>query len=219
MAFVAPAVAEALKSWWIRPKLSLEFILAPPSCHRTDLVYKSGLSSQFRDPVYLYRLSVRNTGKSQARRCECVLEGLDAVGPDATYQPFSWTTPVSLPWGSGYADFVDINPSRLFFCDLLKVPAERFQKFEAESGTRVNPPHSAAFPLGLILNLQSSFFSQPDRLPPGKYRLYVALFAENAAEVRLAVDVSWSGRWKDSESEFFLECVATPSRIPAKSTR
>jgi hypothetical protein len=44
-------------------------------------------------------------------------------------------------------------------------------------------------------------------LPPGKYRLHLALYSENAATVRTSLTLAWSGVWKDDEDAFFMECV------------
>jgi hypothetical protein len=115
-----------------------------------------------------------------------------------------------LPWGSGYTDFVDINPTRKFFCDLLSVPALEYQTFKINNwGGWVDPPDTPPFPLGVILNVKSAFFSQPDRLPPGRYRLHLALYAENATSVRKSLMLAWSGVWKADEDAFFNECVVT----------
>jgi len=105
--------------------------------------------------------------------------------------------------------FVDINPKRKFYCDLLSVPAERYQKLKTDFGVWVNPPHVAPFPLGVILNVKSAFFSRPDSLPPGKYRLHLVVYSENAAKVEKSLDLAWSGIWKDEEKDFFRECVVT----------
>lgn len=89
----------------------------------------------------------------------------------------------------------------------MSVPAERYQKLKGDFGGWVNPPNAGAFPLGVILNLKSAFLSQPDRLPPGRYRLHLALYAENADAVRKTLTVAWSGQWSEIEADFFRECV------------
>jgi hypothetical protein len=207
-ALLTPGFADWVKQWWARPRLSLHFRLARPACHKTQLAYSLSASQVNKFPVYIYRLEVENNGRIQARRCEIVLEGLDRADAAGTFQPFPWTTPVSLVWGSGYTDFVEINPGRKFYCDLLSVPAEQYQKFKMElGGGWVNPPETPLFSLGVILNVKSAFFSQPDRLPTGRYRLHLALYCENAAKVTKTLTVAWSGAWKDDEDAFFKECV------------
>ena len=209
-ALIAPTFAAAVMHWWARPQLSIDFRLARPACHKTDLAYALSPSQHFKAPVYIYRLEVTNSGRSQARRCEVILEGLYRADAAGVFQPFPWTTPVSLPWGSGFTDFVDINPTRKLFCDLLSVPAEQYQKFKMDNwGGWVNPPDTPPFPLGVILNVKSAFFSQPDRLPAGRYSLHLALYAENASSVRKTLTLAWSGTWKADEDAFFKECVVT----------
>jgi hypothetical protein len=137
-----------------------------------------------------------------------VLEGLDTADADGQFQGYVWSTPVSLVWGSGYTDFVEINPGRKFFCDLLSVPGERYQKFKSDLvGDWIKPPDAPAFPVGVRLNVKSAFFSQPNRLPAGKYRLHLAVYSENAETIRKTVTLASSGSWKDDEDAFFRECV------------
>jgi hypothetical protein len=208
VALVTPSFASIVGRWWNRPKLTCDFQLSRHACHKTELEHMFGTFHRVRDPVFIYRIQVGNSGRTQARRCEVVVEGLEAADAAGQFRAYVWNTPVSLVWGSGYADFVDINPGRKFYCDLLSVPSESYQKAKVQTiGGWVDPPGLAPFPLGVILTLRAAFFSQPDRLPPGRYRLHLAIYAENADTIRPALTLAWSGEWRDDEDSFFRECV------------
>jgi hypothetical protein len=211
-ALIAPAFSDAIKRWWVRPELQIHFRLARPACHRTDLHWALSPAQHYRDAVFVYRLEVSNAGRSQAKRCEVVLEGLDLADAAGRLQPWPRFTPVNLVWGSGYTDFVDVNPNRKFYCDLLSVPGREYQqmKMSLGGGDWVNPPDTPDFPLGVILNSKAAFFSQPNRLRSGKYRLHLALYSENAETRRTTVSLAWSGNWKDDEDSMFKECVVGP---------
>ena len=120
------------------------------------------------------------------------------------------TTRRCLVWGSGYDEFVDINPDRHFFCDLFSLPSASFQKVYRDLyGAYVDPRYSPSFDLGLVLSVKTAFFSQPNRLPPGKYRIDLAVYSENADKVTKSLFVAWSGVWKPVEGELFRECVVS----------
>ena len=88
------------------------------------------------------------------------------------------------------------------------MPSERYQGLKTQAtGGWVDPPGVAAFPLGVILNVRAAFFSQPDRLPPGKYRIHLAVYSENANTSHTTLTLAWSGQWRDEEEAFFRECV------------
>ena len=76
-------------------------------------------------------------------------------------------------------------------------------------GAYVDPRYSPSFDLGLVLSVKTAFFSQPNRLPPGKYRIDLAVYSENADKVTKSLFVAWSGVWKPVEGELFRECVVS----------
>ena len=207
VAIFGPAWADQFKAWWLSPELKLEVRTAPPDCHMTEMVWNWGSANVFKDKAFVYRVRVSNAGKSQARKCEVVMEGLAIEDASGGYIPHPTFTPVRLIWGGGYTDFVDINPSRHFFCDLFKVPAVRLQKTSYDLGKYVDLAGKPSPKVGLVLDVESVFFSQPNRLPDGKYRLDLTVYSENCGAVRQPVYVAWSGHWKESQEEMFRECV------------
>lgn len=206
VAIFGPAYADKFKVWLTAPKLKVVVHNGPPACHRTEMAF-AALSSVGREPAFVYRIQVLNTEGAQAQKAEVVLEALSIADGSGAYQAYPRFTPVQLQWGSGQGDFVDINPGRQFYCDLLTVPSPRLQSLQAQVGAYVNHPVSPTFPLGAVLSVRTAFYSQPNRLGPGKYRLELAVYSENAETVRSSVFVAWSGAWKNAEDEMLKECV------------
>ncbi len=216
IALSVPYLSELIKRKLFAPKLVVYFREAPPGCHRTRM---KGVTDgiQIDEPVFYFRFQVANEGKSQARKCEAVIENLsitDAAGhfsEDMTY------TPVNLIWGASYGEFVEINPGRRFFCDLLHIPSPRYQELAKKSDFYVEPAESNDFEVGAILNVKAAFYAQPNRLPEGKYRIDLAIYSENADVIRRRFFVSWSGKWRDTEAGIFKELVIEPESSTTSS--
>jgi hypothetical protein len=198
VALFVPYLAEILKRKWFAPKLRIDFVQAAPACRKT---YYGRVH-----PVFNFRFKVTNDGKSQAKRCEALIEGISKEDATGRFQEYKYT-PVNLLWGSSYEEYVDINPTRLFYCDFFAIPHKDFQAQQEKAGAYVDPIDTEPFELGLILNVKVAFFSQPKRLPPGKYRIKIAIYSENSAKKEATFQVSWSGQWKETEEEMFKEVV------------
>ena len=199
VALFVPYLAELIKRKWFAPDLKIEFELKPPDCHKT----KFGNN----EPVYYFRFRVTNSGKSQAKRCEAVIEKLYKEDSAGNYHPIKYT-PINLVWGSSYGGYVDINPDRTFHCDLFHIPSANFQSQVLQQGAYVDPVDTPSYPLGIILCVKAAFFSQPNRLPPGRYCISVGIFSENNKKISRTFKISWSGNWKNIEEEMFKEIVA-----------
>lgn len=201
-AFFTPLLTDLLKKWWWKPKLKLEMRLSPPSCHITDLIIALSDAQKFRRKAYYFRFLISNNGKSQARKCEVTIESLEIM-KDGKFELYPRYTPVSLVWGSGNNDFVDINPGRHFYCDFISVPDHEAQNMTLPN--YIDLPSTRSSELGAVLLVRIGFNSQPNRLHMGKYRIAVAVYSENAKTIRLNVIVSWSGIWRETEQEMFKE--------------
>jgi hypothetical protein len=141
---------------------------------------------------------------------KAVIEGLATADVAGQFHPYPKYTPVRMVWGAGNDEFVDINPDRHFFCDLLSIPSAVFQKTHRDLfGAYVDPQHSPSFDLGLVLSVKSAFLAQPNRLPPGHYRIDIAIYSENADKVTKSLFVAWSGVWQPLEAEMLRECVVS----------
>jgi hypothetical protein len=198
VALFVPYLAEIIKRKCFAPKLKVEFELKPPDCHKTMFGNK--------EPVYYFRFRVTNIGKSQARRCEAVIEKLYQADAAGNLHQIKYS-PVNLIWGSSYGEYVDINPERIYYCDLFNIPSKTFQEWRNSKHAYVNPMDTQPFILGLILDVKAAFFSQPNRLPPGQYKIVIGVFSENCPKITQVFKVSWSGNWKDTEDVMLKEAV------------
>jgi hypothetical protein len=207
-ALTVPYLAEFLKRRMFAPRLLIHFEEKPPGCHKTWLRGRDTAGKIVVDePVFYFRFQVSNEGKSQAKNCEVVVENVLTADVAGNFTGNSRYTPVNLIWGSSYDEFVSINPGRRFFCDLLHVPSTTYQSQMLGARKYVDPPGSGTFPLGAILSVRAAFYSQPNRLPQGKYRIDVAVYSENSKDVRRSFVLSWSGIWRDDEDEMFKQLV------------
>lgn len=207
---LAPYVGEELKRRRLAPRLEIDFRLAPPWCHRTK--WSTG------EPVYYFRFTVTNHGRSQAQRCEAaVLTDLWVYDSSGNADKLANFSPVSLKW-SGIApqgNFQDINPRRPpYYCDIGHVSSERHQR-ATETQMAIDVPGHGGDVLRFFFEMPTFFFSQPNCLAPGRYAIKVGVYSENAKKVERCFDISWSGTWQDGETEMFREIVIEPVKEPA----
>jgi hypothetical protein len=208
VALFVPYLAELIKRKLFSPKLKIIFEEHPPGCHKTKITSRNKKGEIIREePCFYFRFQVENEGKSQAKQCEAVVENLSIADAAGNFGLEKSYTPVNLLWGGSYGEFVEINPGRRFFCDLIHVPSKEHQEIVKQYGHYVDPPETDQFEVGMVLNVKMAFYSQPNRLPAGKYRVDVAIYSENAEKVKQALIVTWSGIWKDSEAGMFKELV------------
>lgn len=196
-ALFVPFLAELIKRKLFAPSLRILFAQENPYCHLTK--WSNGL------PVYYFRFQVSNDGKSQARFCEAVLEELwlqDSSGKFIQDKNFS---PVNLNWvkQSEHREghFVSINPKRKVFCDIGHISSplvnERSQFFLERDNQS----------LKFIFDTPIKFFSQRDCVSPGKAKIKIGVYSENAPKCERIFQVAWSGNWKDPEEDMFREIV------------
>ena len=198
VALFVPYLAEIIKRKFFAPDLKINFELNPPGCHKTR--FGRG------DSVYYFRFKVINSGKSQAKRCEAVVEKIYKADAAGKFHQIKYT-PINLIWGSSYGEYVDINPDRTFYCDLFNIPAKEFQEWRINKNAYINPLDTEPFDLGLILDVKAAFYSQPNRLPSGKYQIEIGIYSENNKTIRQVFQISWSGQWRETQEEMFKEAV------------
>ena len=51
------------------------------------------------------------------------------------------------------------------------------------------------------------YFSQQDCILPGKAKIKISVYSENAPKIEQYFQIYWSGKWKDLESDMFKEIV------------
>ncbi len=209
-ALFGPTWADQIKASLLRPALRLVFIQAQPDCHLTRARFQLSLAQVSMEPCYVFRLRIQNKGRSQAKRCEVLIEGIAVPDASGRYVPLATYTPVRLGWGSGATDaFVDINPDRDFYCDFFKIQAPQVQQLVSSAGGYITLPNAPSGVLGLELDVTTSFYSQPSWLPPGKYKFTLAVHSENATIARADLFVAWSGVWQAALDDMFRECVVS----------
>jgi hypothetical protein len=197
-ALLAPWVAEWLKRRWYAPQLEIDFRLAAPHCHLTRRGDKT--------LVYYFRFRVTNSGRSQARLCEAVLEGIETADASDTYRREENFSPIPLTWAGIGAGYQNINPGRSLFCDLGHISEAAFQQ-QKEPSKFVGITPEQQNTLKLRFDTPFVFFAQWDSLVPGKHRVTVAVFSENAPPARRTFNVAWSGKWQATEQAMYKEIV------------
>ena len=201
-ALSVPYLVELLKRKYFAPVFKIEFEHGYPYCHQT--VYSN------RQPVYYFRFRVVNTGESQAKSCEGVLEELwlaDSAGRFIQEKNFS---PVNLNWSGQFIEtptgripkqFIDINQERRVFCDIghinHPVVTEKSVFYLEEDNKE----------LKFLFDINPKFYSQRDCVSPGKAKIKVAIYSQNARKHEKYFSIAWSGRWKDREEDMFKEIV------------
>ncbi|MBN1262843.1 MAG: hypothetical protein JW991_00635 [Candidatus Pacebacteria bacterium] len=199
LAVLAPYFAERLKHRYFKPGLKIKFKLAPPGCHKTRRV---GRGYDF--PVYYFRFLIENFGKTQAEDCEVFLENVfreNSAGEMVKNKSF---TPVNLKW-SGIRDPYKrtIQPGKEMYCDLGRVqhPDDKFHS--VFKGFSKKDEESNKF----IFEFPERYYSQQDCLTPGKYKIEVSVYSNNAKKTSRHFLLSWTGEWKDKEESMFSELV------------
>ena len=94
VAIFGPAYADRFKDWLMRPKLLLEFRQSPPDCHLTDALLVMSPSQKSKEPAFYFRFRVTNKGKTQARKCEALIESVSTADSSGNYQRYPNYTPV-----------------------------------------------------------------------------------------------------------------------------
>lgn len=199
IAFLAPYVIERWKIKYRSPRLKIKFKFSPPGCHQT-LWNEGGTKT----PVYYFRFLVKNFGRSQANICEAVLEKIfkeNGAGEMIQDKKF---TPVNLKW-SGLRNPIErtIQPDREMYCDLGRIhhPNHNYQSLYKNFLTKDQALNKFVF------ELPERYYSGLDCLIPGKYKLIVSIYSNNAKKTTRQFNLSWTGKWQDEESDMFNELV------------
>ena len=212
-ALFVPYLSEVIKRTAFAPKPKIIFKLAPPFCHKTYFRSHPQTQLQVNEPVYYFRFNVVNLGKSRANRCEVVLENLWVYDSSQTPQIYPNFSPINLRWVSVSTSFADINPERGIFCDIGHISSASHQR-GVESSTFIDIPGCSGNDLRFVLDLYQHFYSQPNCLFPGRYIIQIGFYSDNAGNFKKHFDISWSGKWQDSDSEMFREIVIKKATKP-----
>ena len=204
-ALFVPYLAEIIKRIAFAPKLVVSFNLNPPDCHKT--YWRSQQNTTLNEPVYFFRLKLSNEGKSQARYCEAILEQLwsyNAANQPIKYPNFS---PVNLRFDKPENRFIFLNPRRSVYWNIGHLSSPEYQKNEVFIGADLYTGMNKS--PKFLFELLDNPFSQPNSLVPGKYKVKIVFYSENAPAIEMFLEIVWSGKWMENESEIFKEFVIT----------
>jgi len=199
-AFIAPYLVEKWKFKYRKPKLNIEFKLAPPDCHLTQYNEGGEISS-----VYYFRFMVKNIGKSQAEACQVFLEKIFKENSAGEMIKDKNYTPVNLKW-SGASNPIERNiyPDKEMYCDLGRIhhPNRNYQSVYKNISKKDQSLNKFFFELA-----ESRPYSQWDCLIPSRYKIVVSVYSKNAEKVTRQFSLSWTGKWEDDELNMFNELV------------
>ncbi|HOO53221.1 MAG TPA: hypothetical protein PLX30_03200 [Methanothrix sp.] len=208
-ALVAPVLAEELKRKRFAPKLEIAFELSPPFCHKT-IEYTSVRSWRH---VFYFRFGVVNKGKSQAKKCEVVLE--DFWNCNEADKPIKYKniSAVNMNWSKTkntfphHDEFIDINPNLTCYCNLCHVNGPVYDDINEMIYQEYRRLEGKDDVVPFVLDANEILFSQQNSFPPGKYEIQLGLYSENAGHQKICFEISWSGKWQENEWEVFKEMV------------
>lgn len=204
-ALFVPFLAELIKRKLFAPRLRMEFSQKHPYCHKTKR--KDG------SLVYYFRFIVVNEGKSQAKFCEAILEELWILNSSGEFVQDENFSPVNLIWVGQYEQregylvkkqFININPKRKIFCDIGHISHPDFQKSLEKSQFYLEKDSEE---LKFFFDTPVRFFSQRDCISPGKAKIKISIYSENASKCERYFIIEWFGNWKEKEQDMFREIV------------
>ena len=206
-ALLVPLVAEWLKRKVYAPRLEVGYQHASPCAVRTE--WGSPLDPTLREPVHYFRVRVSNTGKSRAEYCEAVLEELYVYDASGSPQKLEGLLPQNLRWAGTGESFAHINPRRSLYVDIGHISSRAHQARE-ERKLFIDVPGRGGDSLRMLLDQVTFPLAQPNCLAPGRYRLKIVVYSEDAPSVSIRLDVSWTGNWQDAQAEMLRELVIKP---------
>lgn len=118
--------------------------------------------------------------------------------------PVNNFSPVNLKW-SGIRDEYKrlIQPGKEMYCDIGRIQHPEHQYISQYRNMSNTDQNSNKF----IFELPDIYYSQWDCLTPAKYTLVISVYSKNAEKVTREFNLSWTGKWKDNESDMFNELV------------
>ena len=201
---------DRIRRWVMRPKLELSVRVLPPDCHRTTWTVKRQLFDpnareyyvQVRNfPCYYFRVTITNTGRTEAREVELFAAALERMRMDGTYEVVPRFTPMNLMWSHVRQPFLPIlSPEIPKVCDLAHV----FQPQDREGLGHTLPDVSADRAI-LAFDLQVEPNMKGHLAEPGTYRLSLTLAAANASPKKYALQIDFPGDWYDDEARMLRD--------------
>ena len=199
LALLAPYVVERWKYKFYSARLEFIFSHTPPYCHITQM---RGAGANF--PVYYFRFIVLNNGRVQAEQCEAVIEKIWKENSAGQLKEFIGFSPVWLKWsGTEGTKYSTIQPGRKIFCDMGRIHQPDHEPESAYRAIKEEEIRQNKF----FFEWPERFYAQWDCLIPGKYQIDIAIYSKNAKRISRKFNITWSGNWKNLESEMLNELV------------
>jgi hypothetical protein len=212
--FLAVLVAlfkEDVRSLWRRPVLKARILLAPPDCHKTELISVNQATGQIlgRWPCYYFRIWVENTGIQRAEQVQVFAAGLSRRQADGTFKQETQFLPMNLRWahsqqrpGGPEIFALGISPGMGKHCDLGHMPHPEMRRLTNES-----LPNVPADQTILSLDLEVAPIARSHLIAPGMYRLLLRLAAANSKPVEKTIEINITGQWHDDETRMFSDGI------------
>lgn len=180
---------EHFKRWFFAPKLEIELSHEEPYSIRTPMTDSAG---KFVCYSYYFRFRVYNSGKSQARLCEAIIEEFSEYDKNRWIKSYTFQ-PVNLIWSNDKSkdEFLNINPGARWFCDIGSIDQQN---------------NIFWFYVRFRPNSQPKILSEGLRANQ-KCKIKIALYSENASKVTREFTIEWSGKWMNESKDMFKEIV------------
>lgn len=197
VALVTPFIAELIRRWFNSAKLAIDFSHSPPYCHQTRMDKNV--------PVYYFRFKVINRGRIQAERCEAVLEKIWEKDSSDKFVEWNQFSPMPLKWsGPKKEQYFTIQPDREVFVDIGKV---FYPKHQIESSYFLIKDDQKKLNKFFFEMPSGRPYAQWDCLIPGKYKIQVSIYSNNAKKITRKFELEWSGVWEDDPPDMLNELV------------
>ena len=192
------------------PKLELRTRVAPPDCHRTtwritEPDYDPNTGEHFTRttefPCYYFRVSIANTGNTEAREVEVFASSLGRKRADGNFEEVPRFTPMNLVWAHvGRPDLSILSPHIPKMCDLAHL-------FQPEHRRRFGHdlPGVADNQAILALDLQVEPNNKGHLVEPGIYHLALVVAAANTSPQKYTPEINFAGDWFDDETKMLRD--------------
>jgi hypothetical protein len=195
-------ITEFFKRRFFVPRLEVQYKNEPPYCVKTE--FTSPEDPNLHEPVYYYRLILRNHGKSVAAQCEAVLEEIWQYDVSDSPKQVRIIDAQNLPIGEGFNK--NVKPNHDVKIGFFHLSSKAFQdKSERRAFTSVPGKNTAD--LCIKLEQKGVPNTQVNCLAPGKYGLRINIYSDNTPPLSIYLQVIWSGKWQDNEDDLHQELV------------
>ena len=165
-------------------------------CHTTSM--RDPATGSFKAPAHYFRLRIQNVGLSTAKNVEVSLEKVEEFKDDR-YQLNKEFMPLRLLWSHwrNHRWELSIPPGTYRHCDFGYIIGPNQNDMACcEAGAYL-------FWFDVMIRPNAGRSS----LLPGKYRITVSAFGDNARRSKLSIILEWKGTWKDTLSETYQEGI------------